>query len=394
MAKKKKQPARGASASQKAAAPSPGRGINAAPPGARLVAEAAGLPNFWWRLHGIWEFVCSLFARRAAAGGLGVPTLQGDATRGAQHHPAEAPPAAPVAQHHAEAPPAAPDPASTSSLPPGFGVSAEVGELRAAGGTPSAKDETPSGKKVAGQDDVQGGGEGAHHHTETVVFEEAPPAALTPDASVRHAATSSLPQGTAPARVSSSSATSLGADEAGLVDGSSSQDCDPAARPQDGADASVGTSHHAATSSSSFPQVTPAARALGDLAAGGANQAGRGGKGGGRRAKPGRAKKAKKVNGTSEWIDDEEYAEEVIDPEIEAHCKYVKKVSAWRKGYTICLICHLEGKQKEIKGDNDEIIKHCLGIHKGEGYKCEKRGCLARGKTKHDTGLHEIECRG
>ncbi|TVU24947.1 hypothetical protein EJB05_27418, partial [Eragrostis curvula] len=82
---------------------------------------------------------------------------------------------------------------------------------------------------------AQDGGEGAHHRTELVVFEEAPPAALSHDASVRPEATSSLPQGTAPVAAhapspSPSSATSLGAadaDEAGLVEGSSSQDCDP-----------------------------------------------------------------------------------------------------------------------------------------------------------------------
>ncbi|TVU24940.1 hypothetical protein EJB05_27411, partial [Eragrostis curvula] len=82
---------------------------------------------------------------------------------------------------------------------------------------------------------AQDGGEGAHHRTELVVFEEAPPAALSHDASVRPEATSSLPPGTAAVAApapspSPSSATSLGAadaDEAGLVEDSSSQDCDP-----------------------------------------------------------------------------------------------------------------------------------------------------------------------
>ncbi|TVU24961.1 hypothetical protein EJB05_27432, partial [Eragrostis curvula] len=304
-----------------------------------------------------------------AAGGLGAPTSQGDATRGTQHHPAEAPPAAPGAPHHAfeEAPPAAPgaqhQPASTSSLPPGcdpaaagFGVSAEVGELRAAGGTPSAKDETPSAR-------AQGGGEGAHHHTEPDVFEEAPPAALTPDASVRHAATSSLPQGTAPvaapARVPSSSATSLGADEAGLVDGSSSQDGDPAARPQDGAQGRILGADAVAAGGD---QQTPLAGTSNGVPAvtnpGAANSSA---PGAGRFAVPRAPTRRAMVQGPHpQWIDDEEYTEEVIDPEIEARRKYVKKVSAWRKGFTICLICHLKEEETEIKAKNDVIIKHCL----------------------------------
>ncbi|TVU24967.1 hypothetical protein EJB05_27438, partial [Eragrostis curvula] len=82
--------------------------------------------------------------------------------------------------------------------------------------------------------------------------------------------------------------------------------------------------------------------------------------GAGRRAVPRAPTRRAIVQGPHpQLIEDEENVEEVRDPELEAHCKYVKKVSAWRKGYTVCLICHLEGKEKELKADNEEIIKHC-----------------------------------
>ncbi|TVU24960.1 hypothetical protein EJB05_27431, partial [Eragrostis curvula] len=168
-----------------------------------------------------------------------------------------------------------------------------------------------------------------------------------------------------------------------------------ATEPEDGAFvSSVGANQPAATSSSSsLLQVTPAgpaARALGDLAAGGANHAGPGGKGGGRRAKPvavelgdsalsGRAKKAKNVNGTSEED----------NKEIEAHNNYFKKSLTCRKNSILCLICHLENKNAEIMKDDDAILTHCKSKHKGEVFWCHKKGCFVVAKTKHDIGIHE-----
>ncbi|TVU42534.1 hypothetical protein EJB05_08946, partial [Eragrostis curvula] len=132
MAKKKSPPASsqpparaGASASQQA--PAPGRGINAAPPGARLVAEAVGLPCFWWRLRGIWEFVCGFFSRGIfrvvgdgesaathadAAGGLGASSSAG---LGARSSAASASDAAPLRGSLAAPKPAGPDVLGSSS---------------------------------------------------------------------------------------------------------------------------------------------------------------------------------------------------------------------------------------------------------------------------------------
>ncbi|TVU24955.1 hypothetical protein EJB05_27426, partial [Eragrostis curvula] len=261
---------------------------------------------------------------------------------------------------------------------------------------------------------------GAQHHAD-LVLEEAPPAALGPDASVHHAATS-----TALRRSLSAPLVGL---VGGVLDAGDSPNRSPSAgrrstsaprwahtwRPSNNAahpDISApGDQHHAfeeappAAPTSSLPLgCDPVATGFGVSAEVGEIRAAVETPIGPAVTNPGAANsrapgapavpRAPTRRPHPQLIEDEENVEEVRDPELEAHCKYVKKVSAWRKGYTVCLICHLEGKEKELKADNEEIIKHCRGIHQGPGYKCEKCGCLARGKNKHDTGLHEIECRG
>ncbi|TVU24973.1 hypothetical protein EJB05_27445, partial [Eragrostis curvula] len=435
------------------------------PPPLRQLAElVAGLlaAGGAWALRvaaALRDAILDLLTRQAAgvvaqapprAGLVGGGLEAGDAP-GAQHHAdlvfEEAPPAAPSVHH-----------AATSSALNG---AADLDPSNAA---------PPAG--ILPIDAAR-----AHHRTDLVVFEEAPPAALGPDAATSTALRRSLSAPLAglvgggldasnrsssagrrstsaprwpldaahpaisgdrrPARVpSSSSATSLGADEAGLVEGSSSPDCDPAARPQDsaqgrilGADAVAAGGDPAATglrsapppssspptgatepedgafvvsaaaSSSSFPQVTPAARALGDLAAGGANQAGRGGKGGGRRAKPGRANKAKKVNGTSEvdFLDWEGFGLGLLfgkESEVdEIAMKYA--VYCWtrskrldNKNFELCDICYFkEGKAVPIQ--KEKMKHHTQDIHK-QSFPCEKKGCFVRCASRGEAGLHQL----
>ncbi|KAL6654840.1 hypothetical protein ACP70R_008305 [Stipagrostis hirtigluma subsp. patula] len=87
-------------------------------------------------------------------------------------------------------------------------------------------------------------------------------------------------------------------------------------------------------------------------------------------------------------------AAKVDDPEEIAHKMYWKKVSLCKKDFTFCLICHLNGGEASIEKDTDKVRKHCNAIHKADGFKCDKKGCVARAKTKHDIGVHHDLCHG
>ncbi|TVU24965.1 hypothetical protein EJB05_27436, partial [Eragrostis curvula] len=145
-----------------------------------------------------------------------------------------------------------------------------------------------------------------------------------------------------------------------------------ATEPEDGAFvSSVGANQPAATSSSSsLLQVTPAgpaARALGDLAAGGANHAGPGGKGGGRRAKP------------EEGFDLGVLFKEEVDEVAMKYAVYCWARSKRRnkKNFELCDICYFkDGKVVPI--ENEAMGQHIVNIHKGESFPCEKKGCFVR----------------
>ncbi|KAL6907763.1 hypothetical protein ACP4OV_001933 [Aristida adscensionis] len=108
------------------------------------------------------------------------------------------------------------------------------------------------------------------------------------------------------------------------------------------------------------------------------------------------AKEARKLGGTVPLpqIEDEDIAETVDDPEEKAHRTYWEKVLRCRKGFTLCLICHLEGDETFLERKTHKIVKHCKSSHRKEGFICDKDGCVARAKTKHDIGVHQYTCHG
>uniref|UniRef100_A0A0A9I0E9 Secreted protein n=1 Tax=Arundo donax TaxID=35708 RepID=A0A0A9I0E9_ARUDO len=74
---------------------------------------------------------------------------------------------------------------------------------------------------------------------------------------------------------------------------------------------------------------------------------------------------------------------------------YWDKTLVCKKGFILCLMCYLlKGEETSIKKDNDEMKQHCHSQHQSYGILCKKRGCLARGKTNRDIGLHQFLCHG
>ncbi|WVZ79741.1 hypothetical protein U9M48_027285 [Paspalum notatum var. saurae] len=76
------------------------------------------------------------------------------------------------------------------------------------------------------------------------------------------------------------------------------------------------------------------------------------------------------------------FAEEATeeDPVRRAHRTYSIEAANCRKGYMLCLICHLEGRVRDrfVKDENDQVKTHCSKKHRTSGILCEKSGLLFR----------------